>query len=319
MSTALERIGRLHRRSRGQQNGQLFAFRHSNSYNNHSRKSSPDHYRPSIERFEMRSVLLCILLVVSSSTPGYGQQPKSITNSIGMKLVLIHAGSFTMGSPEEEIGRKSDETQHEVTISKSYYLGVYEVTQEQYEKVMGSNPSTFKGAKNPVETVTWDDAVSFCKKLSDMSEEKAKEREYRLPTESEWEYACRATSGSAYCFGNSEDSFGEYAWVGEGALGTTHPVGEKKPSRWGLYDMHGNVFEWCQDWVGEYPSGAATDPRGPGEGSSRGFRGGSWLVDAPGCRSADRRRYGPSRNIHCLGFRVAMALPAKQSEATSSK
>ncbi len=190
----------------------------------------------------MRSELLCFLLVLGLLTPVYGQQFKSITNSIGMKLVLIHAGSFTMGSPVGEVGRKVSESEHEVMISKSYYLGVYEVNQDEYEKVMGNNPSISKGANNPVQPESWFGAVSFCTKLSELPEEKAAGREFRLPTEAEWEYACRATSSAAYCFGDTAELLEEYAWFGE-PRGKTHPVGSKKPNRWGLYDMHGNVWE----------------------------------------------------------------------------
>ena len=186
----------------------------------------------------MRSVLLCFLLVGWSS-PIFGQHQKMFTNSIGMKLVLIHAGSFTMGAPIEEVGRRDNESSHEVTISKSYYLGAYEVTLGQYEKVMGGNPSKFKGGQLPVETVSWDDAVSFCQKLSAIQDEKAAGREYRLPTEAEWEYACRATSTTSFCFGDSSESHEEYAWFGEGLGSETHPMGEKAANRWGLYDMHG--------------------------------------------------------------------------------
>jgi formylglycine-generating enzyme required for sulfatase activity len=133
----------------------------------------------------MRFVLLCILLASGAMTPAYGQQPKAITNSIGMKLVLIHAGSFAMGSPVREVGRDEKEQQHEVTISDSYYIGVFEVTQGEYEKVIGNNPSAFMDVKNPVETVSWDDSVAFCEKLSEVPEEKAAGRKYRLPTEAE--------------------------------------------------------------------------------------------------------------------------------------
>ena len=178
----------------------------------------------------MRIVLLCTLLLAGVSSPAFGQQLKEITNSIGMKLVLIHAGSFTMGSPEGEVGRTEDETAHEVTISKSYYLGIYEVTQGEYEKVMGNNPSKYKGAKNPVEMVSWDDAVSFCKKLSDKAEEKAASREYRLPTEAEWEYACRAGSKSAYCFGDKTISLQEYAWLSKKTEEIIHPTTHPHPS-----------------------------------------------------------------------------------------
>ncbi len=266
----------------------------------------------------MRPVLL-ILLVCGLATPASAQQPKEITNSIGMKLVLIHAGSFTMGSPEGEEGRTDYELQHEVTISKSYYLGAYEVTQDQYEKVMGENPSHYNGPKNPVEKVSWEDSVSFCKKLSEMPEEKAAGREYRLPTEAEWEYACRATSPTSYCYGDKADALGEYAWFKENSERRTHPVGEKKPNRRGLYDMHGNVIEWCQDLNAPNQSGAATIPQGAFQGLSRVTRGGSWYDDAVYCRSANRRANDPSSRTSNTGFRLALSAPTKQLESASSK
>ena len=228
-----------------------------------------------------------------------------------MKLVLIHAGSFAMSSPKEEVERQRDETLHEVTISKSYYLGVHEVTQAQYEKVMGNNPSNFKGAKNPVEMVSWGESVSFCNKLSELPEEKAAGREYRLPTEAEWEYACRAGSTTSYSFGDTAELLGEFAWFKESAGNETHPVGEKKPNRWGLYDMHGNVFEWCQDWHAAYPSGAANDPQGPNGGTGRVLRGGSWRYAAAICRSAVHAPFGPSERTDFVGFRLALSLSVK--------
>ncbi len=282
------------------------------------RQVSPD-LLPSIERFGMRTALLCTLLLAALSSPVFGQQLKAITNSIGMKLVLIHAGSFTMGSPDDEVGRLRNETSHEVTLTKSYYLGTYEVTQDQYGKVMGKNPSKFTGAKNPVDMVSWDDAVSFCKKLSKMPEEKAAGREYRLPTEAEWEYACRANSGSAYCFGDSADSLEEYGWFSENAERNTHPVGEKKPNRWGLYDMHGNVWEWCEDWSADYPSGEAADPQGPREDSTRVRRGGCWFFVAKYCRAAMRDAGVPTLRSADIGFRVALSLPTKQPKSESIK
>ena len=257
---------------------------------------------------DMRSLVLSIVLFVVC--PAFGQQPKEITNSIGMKLVLIHAGTFTMGSDEKPEGLLT-KPPHEVTISKPYYLGAYEVTQDEYEKVMGNNPSRFKGAKNPVEKVGWDDAVSFCKKLSEMPKEKAAGREYRLPTEAEWEYACRASSETAYSFGDSADSLGD-----DKAQSTLQPVGGKKPNRWGLYDMHGNVWEWCADWYGDYPSVAATDPQGPIQGSQRVLRGGSWYPPAY-CRSADRLAKEPSYREAPNGFRLALSPPVKQPEAAN--
>ncbi len=273
----------------------------------------------------MRTVLLCTLLFAGLASSVCSQQPKEISNSIGMKLILIPAGKFTMGqvtftkesskftkgsgkTTKGSIKQDPTDTPHEVTLTKPYYLGVFEVTQREYENVMGNNPSKFKGAKNPVETVSWDDAVSFCKKLSEMPEEKAAGREYRLPTEAEWEYACRAGSTTLYCFGNSPESLREYAWFGESInTGNYHPVGEKKPNSWGLYDMHGNVFEWCQDWYEPYPSGAVTDPQGPIHGSRRMIRGGGVILNAWECRSAYRLHFVPTDRSLCGGFRVALS------------
>ena len=242
------------------------------------------------------------------------QPPKEITNSIGIKLVLIPKGTFMMGSPESEEGRQEDETQHEVTISKDYYVGVYEVTQSQYEKVMDKNPSHFQGANVgnenadlPVENVSWDDAVEFCKKLSDLPEEKEAGREYRLPTEAEWEYACRAGSKTVYSFDDEEGLLPEYGWFKRNSSGRTHTVGLLEPNAWGLYDMHGNVWEYCSDRYGEYPKGAVSDPTGPKEGSDRVIRGGSRLYEAAICRSARRDRLPPSDRFDDLGFRLALS------------
>jgi formylglycine-generating enzyme required for sulfatase activity len=255
---------------------------------------------------------LVIFGVIQLDCQVLAQSPKEITNSIGMKLVLIPKGIFMMGSPESEEGRQKDETQHEVTISKDYYLGVTEVTQGQYEMVMGTNPSYFRVGRisgsrsnHPVEQVSWGDAVEFCKKLSDLPEEKAAGRVYRLPTEAEWEYACRAGSKTAYSFGESSKSLGDYAWFDVNSQ--THPVGEKKANAWGLYDMHGNVLEWCSDWYGEYPKDAVSDPRGPKEGSRRVDRGGGWFYEAADCRSANRVGLDPSTHSIYFGFRVALS------------
>ena len=269
----------------------------------------------------MRSAVLCTMLVVAWSAAILGQELKELTNSIGMKLVLIHAGSFNMGSPIGEAERGPNETLHEVTISKSYYLGAYEVTQNEYEKVMGYNPTTFKVANKPVAMVSWENAVSFCKKLSELPEEKVARREYQLPTDAEWEYACRASSSAAYCFGDSPKSLNEYAWYDEGRQSKTHPVGEKKANRWGLYDMHGNVLEWCQDCYSEGPSDfeSVTDPNGPKTGSARVIRGGSFELVAAACRSASRGGLDIRMVSHCVGFRVAMIPPAKQPETVSTK
>jgi formylglycine-generating enzyme required for sulfatase activity len=265
------------------------------------------------------SIFLSTLIILGMIQLGCqvrAQSPKTITNSIGMKLVLIPKGTFQMGSPIEEAGADDDEEQHQVTISKDYYLGVTEVTQGQYEKVMGTNPSYFQkrvirksdSSMYPVEQVSWEDAVEFCKRLSDLPEEKAASRVYRLPTEAEWEYACRAGSKTAYSFGEGSKSLGDYAWFDGNSNTQTHPVGEKKANAWGLYDMHGNVWEWCSDWYGEYPKGAVSDPVGPREGSYRVDRGGGWSYGAAYCRSADRDRFLPSgRGNYYNGFRVALS------------
>jgi formylglycine-generating enzyme required for sulfatase activity len=279
----------------------------------------------------MRSLMLCLVVLPfviswkgSSETNQAGISSESqstsqvrdlprITNSIGMKLVLIPKGTFMMGSPESEQGRNENENQHEVTLSKDYYLGVYEVTQAQYEKVMGKNPSHFQGAEVgnenadlPVENVSWDDAVEFCKKLSNLPEEKKAGREYRLPTEAEWEYACRAGSKTAYSFDDEKGLLPEYGWFDRNSSSRTHTVGLLEPSDWGVYDMHGNVWEWCSDWYDEYPKGAVSDPTGPKEGSFRVYRGGGWYLVAADCRSAYRGWYAPSyRNDS--GFRVALS------------
>jgi formylglycine-generating enzyme required for sulfatase activity len=229
-----------------------------------------------------------------------------ITNTLGMKLTLIPAGEFQMGSPTSEKDRNGDETRHQVKITKPFYLGVYEVTQAQYERVMGKNSSKFKGPQNPVEKVSWTEAVEFCRKLSELPAEKSGGYVYRLPTESEWEYACRAGTTTKYSFGDSESELSDYAWYDKNSGGTTHRVGGKKPTGWGLYDMHGNVFEWCQDWYGDYPGGSTTDPTGAAYAPNRHRvrRGGCWNSFSDYCRSAYRSRRTPDDRHNILGFRV---------------
>ena len=228
-------------------------------------------------------------------TPVEDMELPDSANSIGMKFKLIPAGKFTMGEGDEA---------HEVTLTKPFKMGVHEVTQAQYEQVMGVNPSTFKGADNPVENVSWDDAVEFCRKLSELPAEKAAGNVYRLPTEAQWEYACRAGTTTKFSFGDDDSGLGDYAWHSENSDKKPHPVGSKLPNAWGLYDMHGNVSEWCQDWYVDYPSGSVTDPSGATSGSLRVFRGGSWGSTAGSCRSAYRLRYLPSFRSSGLGFRV---------------
>jgi len=232
-----------------------------------------------------------------------------IVNSIGMVLVPIPAGEFMMGSPESEEDRQNDETQHCVTLTKSFHLGRIEVTQEQWKAVMGTTPWKRKpfvkeGDDYPASYVSWNDAVNFCRKLS-----KKEGVEYRLPTEAEWEYACRAGTTTVYSFGDDEAQLGEYAWYVKNASPREkypHIVGQKKTNPWGLHDMHGNVDEWCQDWYAyrRYPSGDVTDPVGPDSALHRVHRGGSWILHARYCRSAVRLWRPPSYRFSFLGFRV---------------
>ena len=221
-----------------------------------------------------------------------------------MRFVEIKPGRFMMGSPASEQDRDGDETQHAVTISKPYWLGQTEVTQAQWQAVMGSNPSRFKGdLTRPVEQVSWNDAVEFCRRLSQKTG-----MTFRLPTEAEWEYACRAGTTTAYSFGNDASSLGEYGWFDGNAGGSTKPVATRKPNAWGLYDMHGNVREWCSDWYGYYPSGAVSDPQGPVSGTGLVLRGGSLLNRSNLCRASFRFGLEPGLD-NCafgdLGFRAA--------------
>jgi len=258
----------------------------------------------------MRAMLISLLVIGVCGCGLPVDQPVGdpIENSIGMVLVAIPAGEFMMGSPETEIGRVGNETRHRVTLTKSFHLGRTEVTQGQWKAVMGTTPwndyvRRKEGDDYPATRVNWEDAVEFCEKLSEKEGV-----EYRLPTDAEWEYACRAGTTTVYSFGDDESQFGEYAWfdknAGDADEKYAHIVGQKKPNAWGLYDMHGNVFEWCQDNYGEYPSGDVTDPVGPASGSFRVFRGGCWYNSARGCRSAYRFWSSPSDRSHGLGFRV---------------
>ena len=184
------------------------------------------------------------------------------------------------------------------------------VTQEQYERVMGKNPSQFKGPQNPVETVSWDDAVEFCRKLSALPEEKEAGRLYRLPTEAEWEYACRAGSEADYCFGDDKAQLDQYAWYDKNSGGTTQAVGLKKPNEWGLYDVHGNVWEWCADWYDEkwYQQSPERDPVGPQTGERRVLRGGGWDFNSNYCSAWFRVHSTPWDQGLIIGFRLARTL-----------
>ena len=232
------------------------------------------------------------------------------TNSIGMEFQLIPAGTFTMGSPEDEPDRGDDESQHRVEISRDFYLGKFEVTQGEWKSVMGTEPWKGEdyvkvGDNYPAVYVSWEDAVVFCQKLSSRDGV-----EYRLPSEAEWEYACRVGSESAYSFGADASELGRHAWFEDNADSVgeeySHEVGQKRGNGFGLHDMHGNVWEWCGDYYDSeyYSNSAQRDPMGPDEGTLRVLRGGCWGNSSQNCRSARRFGRSPVNRFSFLGFRV---------------
>jgi formylglycine-generating enzyme required for sulfatase activity/serine/threonine protein kinase len=236
--------------------------------------------------------------------------PVQISNSIGMKLNLIPAGRFLMGSPESEPDRQDNEgPQHPVSIVRPFFLGTQVVTQGQYEKVIGHNPSKFQpkegGADLPVEMVSWEDAVQFCRRLSEQAEEKKAGRVYRLPTEAEWEYACRAGTQTAYWFGDDGGRLEQFGWFMENT-GKPRPVGRLPANAWGLHDMHGGVWQWCADVFDPayYKASPAIDPRGPAPAGRRVVRGGSWASEGWAARSAYRQHAAADARQHHCGFRV---------------
>lgn len=260
-------------------------------------------YAPVHVKKSSKKIFYLLLLLVSVNV--YGLQED---------LAWINGGTFTMGSAVNESGRTDREgPRHQVTVD-SFYIGKYPVTQEKYLELMGTNPSYFKGANLPVEQVSWFDAVEYCNRLS-LSEglEPAYtvtgnnvswnygSNGYRLPTEAEWEYACRAGTVTPYYSGSSANDAG---WHSGNSGGSTHPVGEKQPNPWGLYDMHGNVLEWCWDWLGPYTGETQANPRGPASGSSRVYRGGGWYFAAQQSRSAFRFGNHPFLRSYVIGFRL---------------
>jgi formylglycine-generating enzyme required for sulfatase activity/serine/threonine protein kinase len=277
---------------------------------------------------------------------------ESFVNTIGMKLRLIPAAEFLMGSPDDgfdAVGIEVEKPRHHVQITRPFFLGVYEVTQAEYKAVMGNNPSRFSAIgeakervagqstdKFPVETVSWLDAIQFCNKLSD-KEHKTRFYEieggnvrvpdwhrqgYRLPTEAEWEYACRtnARMPTRFSFGDNDSDLQSYAWFGGNSEDRSHPVGQKRPNDFGLYDMHGNVWEWCWDWLDRsyYEHSPSTDPRGPSKGVFKVFRGGAMGEPPYNCRSARRYEGAPDGLGGNLGFRVALGAPERPGPKTES-
>lgn len=256
------------------------------------------------------SLCLFLVMVLSTMQASAGEDSGSskikdqmvleLPGGVTMEFVLIPAGEFLMGATQGDLSAGSWEyPQHRVVIEKPFYMGKYEVTQEQWMAIMEKNPSHFKGEANlPVEMVSWNVAQEFCRKMSE-----AVQRIISLPTENQWEYACRAGSKGTFCFGNEEKMLGDYCWYRVNADLKTHPVGQKKPNAWGLYDMHGNVREWCEDWYDPYPGSTMKDeefiPR------QRILRGGSWdWVEAPNQGSPRRDRAVPDGVRDHYGLRV---------------
>ncbi|NQT13046.1 MAG: formylglycine-generating enzyme family protein [Planctomycetes bacterium] len=244
----------------------------------------------------------------------YLKAPVVQTNCVGMTFVLIPAGEFLMGSPDSDNEAGADEKpQHPVRITEPFYLGACEVTQAQYQRVMFTNPSNFKDARGmaPVERVSWEETQEFCTRLSGLPDEQRARRHYRLPTEAEWEYACRAGTAWRFCFDESSAELSAYAWYADNSASRTHPVGQRNPNAWGLYDMHGNVWEWCED---SYDSGCyrlfrsepAVDPSASSEASDRVIRGGCYPGRSTDCRSANRDRSVPGNRSSYYGFRLVL-------------
>ena len=230
------------------------------------------------------------------------QERDRIIQNLMANMVYVEGGTFTMGATGEQ-GREAfgdEKITHRVTLS-SFSIGKYEVTQAEWQAVMGSNPSWFIGnLQRPVEQVSWEDCQKFITKLNRLTGKK-----FRLPTEAEWEYAARGGNRSRDYKYSGSNTLGTVAWYSSNSSSTTHPVGTKQANELGLYDMSGNVWEWCQDWYGSYSSGAQTNPTGPSDGSSRVYRGGSWYDNARYCRVSLRFNDTPSYRSYYIGLRLA--------------
>lgn len=248
-------------------------------------------------------------------------QPEIFENSVGMQLVKILPGDFVMGSPESEPERFECEHLHKVRITRPFWIGLEEVSIEQFTAVSGrTNPKAIDN-NHPESHVSWHDAEAFCRKLSELESKKNPNRTYRLPTEAEWEYACRAGTQTAYFWGVNPDDGDEYAWSLSNSSKEKKRVGSRRPNPWGLHDMNGSLWEWCSDWYGELPTEEQSDPLGPSTGEQKTVRGGS-LDSSPGyLRSASRAPAGPAffrpNEGHNIGFRVVMVEP--EPEASESK
>jgi len=225
-----------------------------------------------------------------------------VSRALGVPIgfVAIPPGTFLMGSKD---GSESERPVHGVTLTRWIWMQETEVTQAQWKAVTGKNPSYFKGPDRPVEQVSWNDCMEFIHVLAPAA---PRGFYFDLPTEAEWEYACRAGSKGKWCFGNDESKLGEYAWYYKNSGNETHPVGQLKPNAWGLYDMHGNVWEWCRDWYGAYGEIPQTDPLGPSHGEYRLLRGGCWYYSPWITRSANRDRDVPTYRGNSVGMRAVL-------------
>jgi len=228
--------------------------------------------------------------------------------SLDSEMVWVPPGNYRRGSSVLEKGRAEDEALREVVVSRGFWLSKFEVTQAQWSTVMGNSPSEFEGKDLPVEHVSWNAATVFCQKVTERERTNGSLPQgyvYSLPSEAQWEYACRAGTTTAFCHGNEAGGLDEYAWTTENAEEKTHPVGKLRPNRWGLHDMHGNVLEWCRDLYGEFPKGKTIDPTGLGFGKKRVARGGSILNPQLDCRSAKRYSGDPDEE-DMVGLRFAL-------------
>jgi formylglycine-generating enzyme len=265
------------------------------------------------------TIALVVPFVALANAPNRKQEkdppkdpPKNFINSMGMKFVWIPSGTFMMGSPREEKDRDANEAPHKVRLTRGFYMSVYAVTQEQWQAVMGNNPSHFKDEHNlPVENVSWDDCQEFIKKLREQDK-----KPYRLPNEAEWEYACRAGTTTPFSFGETistdQANYNGNYFYGNGKKGVvrgkTTPVGNFPANTFGLHDMHGNLLQWCQDWYGDYPQKDVVDPQGPEKGKYRVLRGSSWDNDPRYCRSAFRGKNVSHYQNILFGFRVCFSV-----------
>ncbi|MBM3835930.1 MAG: formylglycine-generating enzyme family protein [Verrucomicrobia bacterium] len=269
--------------------------------------------RPGVDVFWVGGLICAVLLGLSQS--GCGKQPSNLSDKESSapsnsrlaskielvpltNMVFIKAGTFVR-------------VHHPVTLTRDFWLGKFEVTQAEYAALIGKNPSHFKNDPNrPVEKVTYYDALAYCSALT-KGEREAKRLpptyEYRLPFEAEWEFVCRGGTTNLYSFGDTTDEADQFAWTLENSEGATHPVGQKRPNPFGLHDVHGNVWEWCLDWFGDYPDRELQDPSGPATGKYKVFRGGSWNHTADFIRSGNRFMMAPTNGIYFVGFRVALS------------